>query len=338
MSVKIERDTTGVAAGWNPRRLPRAEGKVFVITGGHAGIGYFISEQLAHAGATVVMASRSQAKAQNAIASIRARVPGARVSYLHLDLSSLSSVAETATALRDLPRVDALVLNAAAILTKARTETADGNETVFGVNVVGNFALAAQAMAVLERTAGSRLITLASIAPWLARLRTLDMANLNSTTGAYQSFPTYARSKAAQMLIALELDRRLRGSASQVTSVLAHPGGAHDGLSPRRAGVMEPTVLRRIATAPLFAVAQGKDRGAWPIVRAALDPVADGGQIWGPRLWSSIGQPRVEGPTTVIRRIGLLDDDTLARATWDATADLAGVEWGERPPGTKANT
>jgi len=318
---------SALATRWNPEQLPRAEGKTFVVTGGHAGIGYFISEQLASTGATVVMASRSEAKAQNAMAAMRSRVPGASVSFLQLDLSSLSSIAETASALIDLPRVDSLVLNAAAILTDSRTETTDGHETVFGVNAVGNFALAAQAMEVLERTAGSRLITLASIAPWLARLRTLDLANLNSVTGRYQRFPTYARSKAAQMLIALELDRRIRCGSSRVTSVLAHPGGAHDGLSPRRAGVVEPTLIQRMGSAPLVAVAQGKDRGAWPIVRAVLDPAVEGGQIWGPRLWSSIGQPRLEKATGVIRKIGLLRDDTLARATWDATEELAGVTW-----------
>ena len=327
MSLQRETITTTPSTQWDPRNLPQAAGKTFVVTGGHAGIGYFISEQLASTGATVVMASRSEAKAQKAMTAIRARVPGANVSYLHLDLSSLSSVAETASALTDLPRVDALVLNAAALYAKTRTETVDGNETVFGANAVGNFALTARAMAALERTAGSRVVTLASTAPWLARLRTLDTANLNSTGGAYQGFSTYARSKAAQMLVALELDRRLRDGNIGVASVLAHPGGAHDGLSPRRAGVIEPTRMQRLKSSPFVAVGQGKDRGAWPIVRAVLDPTVEGGQIWGPRLWSSIGQPRLEKPRGVIRRIALLDDDELARATWDAVEDLAGVGW-----------
>jgi NAD(P)-dependent dehydrogenase (short-subunit alcohol dehydrogenase family) len=322
-----ENTVTTAATRWNPRDLPEAAGKTFVVTGGHAGIGYFISEQLASTGASVVMASRSEAKAENAITAIRARVPGASVSYLHLDLSDLASVARTASALTDLPRVDALVLNAAALFAKTRTETVDGNETVFGSNAVGNFALTVQAMAVLERTAGSRVVTLASTAPWLARLRTLDLANLNSTAGAYQGFPTYARSKAAQMLVALELDRRLRESGTRVASVLAHPGGAHEGLSPRRAGVIEPTPLQRMKSWPFVAVGQGKDRGAWPIVRAVLDPAVEGGQIWGPRRWSSIGQPRLEMPGGVIRSIALLRDDALARATWDAVADMAGVAW-----------
>jgi len=312
---------------WDPRDLPRADGKTFVATGGHAGIGYFISEQLAATGATVVMASRSESKARNAIVAIRDRIPGASLSYLNLDLSSLSSIAETASALNTLPRVDALVLNAAALLADARAVTVDGNENVFGVNAVGNFALTAQTMGVLERTSGSRVVTLASTAPWLARLRTIDLANVNSTSGPYQGFPTYARSKAAQMVIGLELDRRLRHAHSHVASVLAHPGGAHDGLSPRRAGVIEPTLLQRAKSSLFVSVGQGKDRGAWPIVRAVLDPAVEGGHIWGPQLWSSIGQPRLERPGGVIRSIALLGDDALAHATWNALEELSGITW-----------
>jgi len=327
MSARSDDIATPTTARWNPRELPRAAGKTFVVTGGHAGIGYFISEQLASTGATVVMASRSIDKVRNAIIAIRHRNPGANLSYLNLDLSSLSSVARTASALNELPRVDALVLNAAALYAGARTETVDGNENVFGANAVGNFALTARAMPVLERTAGSRVVTLASTAPWLARLRTIDLANLNSATGAYQGFPTYARSKAAQMLVALELDRRLRETGTGVASILAHPGGAHDGLSPRRVGVIEPTPLQRAKSSLFVAVGQGKDRGAWPIVRAVLDPAAEGGQIWGPKFWSSIGQPRLENPGGVIRSIALLKDDALARAMWHELEDLSGVAW-----------
>jgi len=306
---------------WNPHHLPTADEKTFVVTGGHAGIGYFISEQLASTGAHIVLAARTEAKAERAMTAIRRHVPGARLSFLHLDLSHLASVAEAASTISRLPRLDALILNAAAILTTARTETADGHETVFGTNVIGNFALAAQSMDSLERTPGSRIVTLASIAPTLARLRTLDTTDLNSTLGSYQRFPTYARSKLAQMLIALELDRRLREANSPVTSVMAHPGGARDGLTARRAGVIEPSALHRLRVAPLALVAQGKHRGAWPIVRAALDESVEGGQTWGPRWWSSIGQPRLENFG------GLLLDRPLATATWNATQRLAGVTW-----------
>ena len=73
MSMQRENNVKNPDARWNPAELPRAEGKTFVVTGGHAGIGYFISEQLASTGATVVMASRSEGKARNEGAQAGAR-------------------------------------------------------------------------------------------------------------------------------------------------------------------------------------------------------------------------------------------------------------------------
>ncbi|MEV6024897.1 SDR family NAD(P)-dependent oxidoreductase [Streptomyces sp. NPDC052036] len=69
-------------APWDVHRLPRADGAVFPVTGGNAGIGYFIAEQLSTRGATVVLGSRSPARAEAALTSLRSRVPGARVSAL----------------------------------------------------------------------------------------------------------------------------------------------------------------------------------------------------------------------------------------------------------------
>ncbi|GAA2608171.1 hypothetical protein GCM10009863_21980 [Streptomyces axinellae] len=86
----------------NVRGLPRADGRNFLVTGGNAGIGYFVAEQLAQTGATVVLGSRSAARAEAALASLRSRIPGARVRHLPLDpadLGSLKSSAEAPAAL-----------------------------------------------------------------------------------------------------------------------------------------------------------------------------------------------------------------------------------------------
>ena len=45
------------ASVWDPRTLPSLAGRTVVVTGGNAGIGYFVSEQLASAGARVVIAA-----------------------------------------------------------------------------------------------------------------------------------------------------------------------------------------------------------------------------------------------------------------------------------------
>lgn len=100
---------------WNVQRLPGAGDRVFLVTGGNAGIGYFVAEQLSATGATVVLGSRSPARAEAATASIRARVPGARVRAVRLDLADLASLGTAAESL-EVERLDAVVHNAGVAL------------------------------------------------------------------------------------------------------------------------------------------------------------------------------------------------------------------------------
>lgn len=67
---------------WNVHKPPRADGTTVLVTGGNAGIGYFTAEQLAAAGATVIIGSRSPRKATAAVDAITARVPGSQVRHI----------------------------------------------------------------------------------------------------------------------------------------------------------------------------------------------------------------------------------------------------------------
>jgi NAD(P)-dependent dehydrogenase (short-subunit alcohol dehydrogenase family) len=270
-------------SSWDPAHLPSQTGKTIVVTGGNAGIGYFVSEQLAGAGGRVIMASRSNDKADAAAASIRARIPGAQVEFVKLDLSSLGSVREAAEKIRKLGPIDVLINNAGA--TSGRSErvlTEDGLELVVGSNAFGPFALTALVFPALTKT--GRVVSLGSMA---TRIVKLDPANLQSTRGKYNFFRAYAYSKHAMHAFALELQRKLTASSGTVESLLAHPGSAVDLLSSRRPGINDRfTALDYLSAV----ISQGKDRGAWPIVRAATDPDARGGEFYGPRR-SVSGRP-----------------------------------------------
>jgi NAD(P)-dependent dehydrogenase (short-subunit alcohol dehydrogenase family) len=260
--------------------VPPQKGKTFVVTGGNAGIGYFISEQLARAGGTVVIAARNPQKAAAAIAAIRAEVPDADVSSVTLDLSSYAGVrAGAAELLATLPRIDALIENAGTVMpSKSRQETVDGNEIMFGTNHLGHFLLTALLYPTLAKTPGSRIVTMGSGA---TKLRKLQANNLQSR-GAYSAFTAYAQSKHATQGFGFELDRRLRAVGSPVTALVAHPGSGVDGISPPRPGVFEPNSGDR-ALAKVMFFGGGKDKAAWSAVRAATDPDARGGDYWGPR-------------------------------------------------------
>ncbi|MER7581888.1 SDR family NAD(P)-dependent oxidoreductase [Kitasatospora sp. NPDC097691] len=301
---------------WNVHRLPRAGGKNVLVTGGNAGIGYFVAEQLAGTGATVVLGSRNRAKAEDAIASIGARVPGAKVRHVPLDLADHASLKASVDAL-GLDRLDAVVHNAGVALDHPpRRETTDGHELMFATNHLGHFALTHHLAPLLTATPGSRIVTTGSFA---AKTERLDLDDLQSMRD-YQPKRAYARSKLAQMLFALELDRRLRAAGSATLSVLVHPGGALDSLTPSRPPVHVRTTGERLRGLPLGLVVQGKDAAAWSAVRAVLDPGVRGGQMWSPRAFGLRGAPRIEPLWNH------LADTTTAARLWAAGCELTGIE------------
>ncbi|MFE2548052.1 SDR family NAD(P)-dependent oxidoreductase [Streptomyces sp. NPDC059355] len=302
---------------WNVRRLPRADGRVFLVTGGNAGIGYFIAEQLSATGATVVLGSRNPAKAEVASASIRARVPGARVRAVRLDLADLSSLG-TAAASLEVERLDAVVHNAGVALDDPpRRETGDGHELMFGTNHLGHFALTRWLMPLLSAAPAARVVTTGSFA---AKSERLDLDDLQSRKD-YQPKRTYGRSKLAQMYFGVELDRRLHAAGSTVASVVVHPGGALDSLTPSRPPVHVRTTGARLGAAPAALLLQGKHAGAWPAVRAVLDPAVRGGRLWGPRVFGLRGEPR---PEPVWNHLA---DPSIAARLWDASRDLTGADF-----------
>ncbi|MFG2621334.1 SDR family NAD(P)-dependent oxidoreductase [Streptomyces sp. NPDC048507] len=315
---------------WNVRRLPGAGDRVFLVTGGNAGIGYFVAEQLASTGATVVLGSRDPARAGAATGSIRARVPGARVRAVRLDLACLASLEAVPGALGALgvDRLDAVVLNAGVALDDPpRRETGDGHELMFGTNHLGHFALTRWLMPLLSAAPAARVVTTGSFA---AKSERLDLDDLQSRHD-YRPGRAYGRSKLAQMYFGVELERRLRAAGSTVAGVLVHPGGALDSLTPSRPPVHVRGAGARLGAAPAALFLQGKHAGAWPAVRAVLDPA-----VLGPAVppASGLWEPRGFGLRGAPRRAPLwshLADPAVAARLWEASRALTGVDVCARP-------
>jgi NAD(P)-dependent dehydrogenase (short-subunit alcohol dehydrogenase family) len=287
---------------WDPEALPHAVGKTIAVTGANAGIGYFASEQLARAGAHVILACRNPERAEAAISAIRRRVPGANVEAMPLDVSDRASVAEAAAALTEREHLDVLLLNAGIVhAPKQRATDAYGNELVLATNVLGHFKLTALTMPVLERTPGARVVSIGSLATLLARFP-LDDLQLASS---YNSWNAYAQSKIALQAFGFELDRKLRAADSDVSSLVVHPGYSTSGRTPGIRGVNHPSRAKRFVDNLQAAWTQGKDHGAWSPVRASLDPDAQGGQFYGPRL-ATKGPPALDRATRTSRspRVG----------------------------------
>lgn len=295
-----------------PWPLPSQHGRVVAVTGANAGIGFWTAYRLADAGASVLLACRNSERADAAIRAIRSRVPGAELTALTLDTSDLASVRAAGAVLAALPRLDALVNNAGIVHPpKRREETVDGLEKVAATNVFGAFALTAAALPALERTPGSRVVSLGSIATLLVTLRVDDL----QLTKRYTGWQAYAQSKIMLSSFGFELDRRLRARGSATRSLVAHPGYSISGRTPTVPGVNEPTRITRFVDTLQAPFTQGKHRGAEPVVRAVASPDSDGGTLFGPRFLVK-GQPRLARPVPVTT------DERVARAIW-AEAEVA---------------
>ncbi|MDX2377942.1 SDR family NAD(P)-dependent oxidoreductase [Microbacterium sp. LRZ72] len=305
------------AARWNPRDLPDQGGRVFLVTGANAGLGYFSCEQLARAGAHVVMSGRHPNRLAAARAALVRRVPGASVETMLLDTSNLGSIRAAAASIGARERLDGLLLNAGVVHPPAqRKVTADRNEVVFATNVLGHFALAGSLLAPLARAGGGRMVWLGSMATSLWRF---DPADPQLVEG-YTPWRAYVQSKVATQLLGFEADRRLRDAGMPVQSVVAHPGYSVSGRTVGIRGVNEPTLKSRFVGNLQAAVTQSKEHGAWVPVRALLDPAAESGSFWGPTLVSR-GVPRPAVAAGVSR------DRERAARLWDFCEETAAIHW-----------
>ncbi|TNN01424.1 hypothetical protein fugu_010806 [Takifugu bimaculatus] len=201
-------------------------GKTAVVTGSSSGIGKATALALAKRGARVILACRSQERAEAAAFDIRRESGNAQVVVMRLDLGSLTSVRRFAASfLKTEPRLDLLV-NSAGVMGPGRTE--DGFGMAFGVNHLGHFLLANLLLERLRRCGPSRVVTVATVLPRLGRVDFPLLASrkdLVSGDSAWSVFQAYCSSQLCNVLFTRELANRLEGAAVSCYSL--HPGAVH---------------------------------------------------------------------------------------------------------------
>ncbi|MGY5765432.1 SDR family NAD(P)-dependent oxidoreductase [Brachybacterium sp. DNPG3] len=306
---------------WTLSDVPDQSGRTHVITGATAGIGYFAAEQLAAAGARVVLAGRSPARLETAAAAIRSRVLGAVLDSVVVDLASRESVARATEELADperFERIDGLLLNGGA-MAGWTARSADGLPLTLATHVVASVGLIARLLPVLAAAGTperpSRIVHTSTgfvdRAPGLARRDPLRPPRLGVAA--------YTQAKAITEVLALELDRRLRAADAPVVSILDRPGIGVDARTPERPGVHDASTPHR--RNPFSLWAQGKDAAAWPAVRALTDPSARGGELFAPANGIAGAPVRIAPPArTAAPGAG------AAEELWSRLAALAGVE------------
>jgi NAD(P)-dependent dehydrogenase (short-subunit alcohol dehydrogenase family) len=192
--------------------------KVAVVTGGTSGIGKAISSGLARAGLRVVLLARDATRARTAAEEIHARYPNAQIDVILCDLASQRSVRQAVSEFQSkYPKLDVLVC-AAGVFHKNRTETEDGIESTFAVNYLSQFLLVNLLGDALKRGAPSRVVFVASR---YGNTR-IDFADLMVTQRRFTVMNSVPPTKLAEVLLAQELAARWAGSDIVVNAI--HPG------------------------------------------------------------------------------------------------------------------
>jgi NAD(P)-dependent dehydrogenase (short-subunit alcohol dehydrogenase family) len=214
-------------------------GKRILVTGVSAGLGVETARALAAHDAEVVGAARDLAKAAVATAGIK------RLELIELDLASLKSVRACADRLNAAGKPFDVVIANAGVMACPKGATADGFETQFGTNHLGHFVFVNR-IAGLFRAGGSRLVNLSSAGH---RFSDVDIEDPNFEHTPYNEFAAYGRSKTANILFAVEFDRRHKGDGVRAAAV--HPGGIQTELG----RYMTPEIIAQL-TANIEAAAQ----------------------------------------------------------------------------------
>ena len=218
--------------------------------------------------------------------------------------------------------LDLLINNAGVMAVPHRQTTAQGFELQFGTNHLGHFALTMRLLPALLHRPGSRVVTVSSLNH---RMGTINLGDLQSEHG-YGPWRAYNQSKLANALFTLELDRRLRAAAAVTLSVGAHPGYSRTELQyrgPRLGG--GGISARALGLVTRFA-GQPAARGALPVLRAATDPTAEGGDYYGPG-----GPGESRGSPRKVHYSRTAHGEQLADRLWHASEALTGVAFPTQP-------
>jgi len=190
------------------------QGKVAIVTGGHAGLGLETTRVLSNAGATVVVGSRDPRKAQMAVAKMK------NVEVGELDLASPASIDRFASEFLISNRALDLLINNAGVMATPLTRDERGYELQFSTNHLGHFQLTARLWPALKKSGNARVVALSSRGH--ARVG-VDLSDPNFNKRPYDKWAAYGQSKSANSLFAVELDKR--GQKEGVRAFAVHPGG-----------------------------------------------------------------------------------------------------------------
>ena len=313
-------DTTFGPKGWTPERLGDLSGKTYIITGANAGAGFQAARTLLKKNAKVVMLNRSPEKSEAAIADLKQEFGSkADVSFIRMDLSVLDSVREAAEEVfKTVPRIDALINNAAIAQVPTRKLTVDGFESQLGTNHYGHFLLNGLLFDRIAESKG-RIVVVASLG-YNMGLKTIKFDDMNWDKD-YGANTAYSQSKLAQMMFAYELQDRLTAAGRKDVEVfVCHPGSSATSLITTSGSRMMRFIWWLMTKTPMV---QTAEQGSYPEVMCATEEaLSEQRALYGPT-----GHMEAVGPVGKGTLNTHAHDKSVMTRLWEVSAKAVGFEW-----------
>jgi len=311
-------DTRFGPNGWTPERIGSLAGKTFVITGTTAGTGFEAARILLSKAAKLVMLNRNPDKAANTLKVLKDEFGAdADVINLKMDLAVQESVRDAAVeVLANVDHIDALICNAAIAQVPNHKLTADGFESQIGTNHYGHFTLCASLSDLIEKSKG-RIVVVASLGYKLG-LKTIQFDDMNWDNN-YHANKTYCHSKLAQMMIAYELQDKVKAAGKHSKAYVCHPGASSTSLIDTSGGFITKMMWNLMQ---LFPIVQSAEKGAYGQVMCATEENLEQRAFYGPT-----GRMETTGPVGAGTLEPYAVEKPVMSKLWTVTEEILDVKW-----------
>ncbi len=265
-----------IQKNWDTNNIPDLEGKTALITGSNSGLGYYTAKALAEKNCHVILSCRTPEKSIATKNKLQKLIPQAQLSTIEIEMSDFNKVSNKCDQIsNEFDNLD-LLINNAGIMHPPKTLNSQGYEIQFAVNHLSHMLLTLKLIPLLEKIKHSRIVTVTSLAQFFGKISWNNLRAENY----YNKQESYANSKLANIMFALELSQKLK--EKNILSLAAHPGIAKTNLF--NAQRPNPSRIEKISLDLFSPIFQSAEMGALPQLYAATSDSVKSGDHYGPKF------------------------------------------------------
>lgn len=198
------------------------QSKSVLLSGATGAIGKAIAKLIAEKdNYRLTIVARNENKAKAVVEELIRFTGNQNINYLIADLSNKQDIISLAN---DWVGPLHILINDAGVTPRQREETAEGIEMQWATNVLGYFWMMKYFAPILQKSAPSRIVNVASY--WAGNM---DVNDLEFKKRTYNNDTAYRQSKQANRMLSVALANKLKGQG--ITVNVCHPGDVRSTLA-----------------------------------------------------------------------------------------------------------